>query len=130
MVNTVQTKKKSPLFPDVPRGPKAINESGQFTEVWHLGFSSLFQALQKNFSNEGIQIPQLSTADLNTILEPYTRAAQQQKTLQEARLPNISGKKVFDYTAEAEKTFIINFVTPGNESTAVSAAAWKTVTLV
>ena len=115
------------IFPDFPRGSPVINKEGNFTEVWHLQMSSLFQALQKTFSNEGFQLPRLSNDDMNTILSFYTAAIG--KTLQNARLPNISGRKAFNFTTESEKTFIINFTPTGNQSGTISAVAWKTVTL-
>lgn len=42
------------IFPDLPREVPVINKDGDFSPLWSLGLSSLFQALQTNFKNEGI----------------------------------------------------------------------------
>lgn len=124
-----ETKKAKQIFPDVPREKEFLNEKGQVTTVWHHSFTQLYQALQRNFSNEGIQIPQLSTDDLNKILASYTAAKDAGLSLTQANLKNINGKKAFDYILSQEKTFILTFSTPGDATTPIASAAWKTVTL-
>lgn len=123
---TVQTKLPSALFPDIPREHKIVNEHGHLSPIWQRNLSSLYQGLQNNFSNEGFQLPQLSGDQINTIAAKYQQYVG-------APLPpgvkNISGTKVYDYTNTAEKTFIITFATPGDSSTNVATAGWKTVTL-
>lgn len=123
----IQTKKNKAIFPDIPRGEPIVQQSLHLTTVWHHSLTQLYQALQRNFSNEGLQLPILSSDDINNITaiyQPYIG-----KVLPQI-IPNISGSKVYEYSTEQEKTFIINFTTPGDASTPVVAAAWKTVTLI
>ena len=127
MANNTQVKKKSPIFPDIPRGFKSVDANGQFTPVWHLGFSSLFQALQRNFTNEGLLIPSLKTTDLDAIQALYTPYVLAKLP---SNLPNISGKMAYDSTLSVPKMFIIVFATPDDPSSVVNSASWKTFTLV
>ena len=42
------------IFPDLPRETPVLDKEGDFSPLWSLGLSALFQALQENFKNEGI----------------------------------------------------------------------------
>lgn len=118
-------KKKQSIFPDFPRGTPTVDKGGNFTPNWHLGFSSLFQGLQRNFTNEGIQLPQLTSTELDSILENYTSVFGQKLGL----LPNISGKVVYDSSNNVPRIFVIIFVN-NDPSGIVSSASWKTFTIV
>ena len=55
------------IFPDLPRETPVLDKEGDFSPLWSLGLSALFQALQENFKNEGIIFPRLSAANIATI---------------------------------------------------------------
>ena len=101
-----QNSRPQAIFPDIPREVPVINEEGNFTELWSLGFGALFQALQTNFKNEGILFPALNAANIATIQSIYT-------PLIGSKLPNntldISGQTVFDTTNRIPKQFIITY---------------------
>jgi hypothetical protein len=122
-----QIKQRQSIFPDFPRGTPTVDKNGNFTENWRLGLSSVFQGLQKNFTNEGIQIPQLPESDLDTIEAPYTALGSNLKPL--GLLPNIAGKMVYDTTNNVPKMFIIVFQNTDDPSSNVTSASWKTFTL-
>jgi len=119
---TTQTKLNSTIFPDFPRGSPAVTHDGNFSPLWHLQLSSLFQALQKNFGNEGIQIPQLNSEDINTIEALYNPILIGKPL--PTGLKDISGKIVFDSANKIPKIFIITY--NGNN---IATASWKTFTL-
>jgi hypothetical protein len=131
----LQTAKPQSIFPDLPRTSPAVSKEGEFTQDWSLGFSLLFQALQKNYSNEGLLLPPLTAAELTTIQNmyaPYTGSPgiplpQDTPDSTQTFLPDISGAMVFDSTNRVPKVFIITYdsSTPPN----VLTAAWKTYTL-
>lgn len=127
MTNTIPAKKKQSIFPDFPRGTPVLNKTGGFTDNWHLGLSTIFQQLQKNFTNEGVQIPQLIYSDIQQIQEVYNPRLIN-KTL--GNIPNISGKMVYDITNTVIKVFIITFATPDDPSSEIQDAVWKTVQFV
>ena len=134
MATQTQTKKKQSIFPDFPRESPVVDKNGDFGPIWHLGFSTLFQQLQKNFTNEGLQIPQLSgptgpdpTAGDITKIQDIYQAVVGTKL---GNLPNISGKIVYDYTNNVPKVFIIEFATVNDPSSNVQSASWKTFTIV
>lgn len=112
------------IFPDLPREAPAVDKDGNFSLFWSLGFSSLFQALQANYKNEGILIPPLTQAQANDILAIYTPYIG-------APLPvgtiNISGQMIFNTDIPGPQIFIINFdgATPPN----VTAVKWWTFTI-
>lgn len=127
-----QTKQPQALFPDVPREVPAVDKNGNFTELWSLGLGALFQALQENFSNEGILFPSLTITQINAIQAIYTPLIggplpQDQAGNSGQFIPDISGKTVFDSTNRVPKQFIITFdgATPPN----IVTASWKTFTL-
>lgn len=125
---TTQTNKPQSIFPDLPREIPAIDKEGNFTALWSLGLSSLFQALQDNFKNEGIVFPQLTATELATIQAIYTPyigfpLPQNDPTNRTQQfIPDISGQTVFDSTNRIPKQFIITYdsATPPN----VLNASW------
>jgi hypothetical protein len=130
---TEQTKQPSAIFPDYPRENPIVDKDGNLTQLWDLGLSSLFQALQDNFKNEGILFPQLTAAEIATIQAIYTPyigfPLPQNETPNRSQLviPDISGQAVFDSTNRVPKMFIITYdgATPPN----IVTADWKTFTL-
>ena len=122
---TTQTSTPQAIFPDLPRDPHSIDDQGNFTQTWMLAFSSLFQGLQKNFSNEGLRLPLLSATEMATIAALYTPyigspLPQNQAGGTQLFLPDISGAMVFDSTNRAANVFSITYdaSTPPNVSTA------------
>lgn len=112
------------IFPDFPHEQKAVEKDGGLTSAWNLSLSSLYQALQKNFKNEGIVFPPLTADQIATLLALYTPSIGLPLP---TNLPDISGQTVFDSTNRVPKQFIITFdgAVPPN----VVTAAWKTFTL-
>lgn len=130
-----QLKQPQSIFPDLPRASPAVDKNGNFTQLWDLGLSSLFQALQDNFKNEGILFPRLDATQIAAILALYTPfiglpLPQDAIPRTQDFLPDISGQTVFDTTNRVPKQFIITFnaTTPPNPPT-VATVAWKTFTL-
>jgi hypothetical protein len=122
---TTQTSIPQAIFPDVPRDPHSVDKEGNFTQSWMLAFSSLFQGLQKNFSNEGLRLPLLTATQMATITAIYTPyiglpLPQNQSGGSQVFLPDISGAQVFDSTNRAANVFSITYdaSTPPNVSTA------------
>lgn len=95
------------IFPDLPREIPAIDKDGNFTSLWSLGLSSLFQALQQNFKNEGIVFPPLSAANMTTIQNLYTAYIGGTYQALTKALPDISGQTVFDSTTYITNQFVI-----------------------
>ena len=113
------------IFPDLPRESPVIDKNGDFSSIWSLGISALFQALQENFKNEGILFPRLSDANIaniEAIYAPLIGGPLPQN------IPDISGQTVFDRTNGVSKQFVITYdgATPPNILTAV----WKTFAYV
>jgi len=112
------------LFPDVPRTPNVTDDSGKLNEDWRIGFAQIYQALQANFSNEGIALPPVTPTQQGVVTAYYT-------TLVGAPLPvgvkDISGRTIYDPVNQVPKVFIITFdgATPPN----VTGASWKTYTI-
>lgn len=109
------------IFPDLPREVPVINKDGDFSPLWSLGLSSLFQALQENFKNEGILFPRLSAqniADIEAIYTPLIGSPLPQN------IPDISGQTVFDTTNRVSKQFVITYdgAVPPN----IVTATWRT----
>jgi len=108
------------IFPDLPREVPVINKDGDFSPLWSLGISALFQALQANFKNEGILFPGLSAsniADIQSLYTPYIGNPLPNN------LPDISGQTVFDTTNRVSKQFVITYdgATPPN----IVTATWR-----
>jgi len=95
------------IFPDLPREQTAVNSKGEFVELWSLGLSALFQALQSNFKNEGILFPPLSAANMATIQSLYATYVGGTYDALTMALPDISGQTVFDSTTYITNQFVI-----------------------
>lgn len=113
------------IFPDLPREVPVINKDGDFSTLWSLGLSSLFQALQENFKNEGILFPRLTAANIANIQAIYTPLIGGPLP---QNIPDISGQTVFDYTNKVSKQFVITYdgATPPN----IVTATWRTLAYV
>lgn len=114
-----ETTQLQAIFPDLPRETPVIGMDGDFSPLWSLGLSSLFQALQENYKNEGILLPRLSAtniANIEAIYTPLIGGPLPQAT------PDISGQMVFDTTNRIPKQFIITYdaSTPPN----ILSASW------
>ena len=118
------TKNPPTIFPDLPRESPAVDKQGDFSALWSLSLSSLFQGLQANFKNEGIVLPPLTATQIATIQAIYTPLI---GTPLPQNIPDISGQTIFDSTNRVPKVFIITYdnATPPN----ITAASWKTYTL-
>ncbi len=109
------------IFPDLPRETPVIDKNGDFSSLWSLGLSSLFQALQENFKNEGILFPRLSAqniADIEAIYTPLIGSPLPQN------IPDISGQTVFDTTNRVSKQFVITY--DGAMPPNIVTATWRT----
>ena len=108
------------IFPDLPRETPVIGKDGDFSPLWSLGLSALFQALQENFKNEGIIFPRLSAANIATIQAIYTPLIGSPLP---QNIPDISGQTVFDTTNRVSKQFVITYdgATPPN----IVTATWR-----
>ena len=108
------------IFPDLPREVPVLDKEGDFSPLWSLGLSSLFQALQTNFKNEGIVFPNLSAANIADIAALYTPFIGLPLP---NNLPDISGQTVFDSTNRVSQQFVITYdgATPPN----IVTAAWR-----
>ena len=109
------------IFPDLPRETPVLDKEGDFSPLWSLGLSALFQALQENFKNEGIIFPRLSAANIATIQAIYTPLIGSPLP---QNIPDISGQTVFDTTNRVSKQFVITYdgATPPN----ILTATWRT----
>jgi hypothetical protein len=94
------------IFPDLPRDVPCVDKDGNFSALWSLGFASLFQALQRNFKNEGIVFPNLDATSINNIQAIYTPLIGNPLPI---GVPDISGQTVFDTTNRVSKQFIITY---------------------
>ena len=108
------------IFPDLPREVPVSNKDSDFSPLWSLGLSSLFQALQTNFKNEGIVFPNLSATNIASIQALYTPFIGSPLP---NNLPDISGQTVFDTTNRVSKQFVITYdgATPPN----IVTATWR-----
>lgn len=115
------------IFPDMPRQVPIVGEDGDFAPLWLLGLSSLFQALQDNYTSEGILLPRLTTTQATTIANNYTQYYIPTPIPLPPGTQDISGKMIYNTTLELPQIFIINFdgATPPN----VLAARWWTFTI-
>lgn len=122
---TAQTPILQSIFPDLPRETPAVDKDGNFMDLWALGFSALFQALQTNFKNEGILFPKLSSTNIATIQSIYTPLIGNPLP---QNIPDISGQTVFDTTNRVPKQFIITYdaSSPPN----ILSAQWVQLTVL
>jgi hypothetical protein len=121
----VQQQQFQAIFPDLPRETPAVNKEGDFSQLWSLGFSSLFQALQENFKNEGILFPRLSAANIANIQAIYTPLVGAPLP---QYIPDISGQTIFDTTNRVPRQFIITYdnATPRN----ILSASWLQINVM
>lgn len=115
------------LFPDLPRETPAVNKEGNFNDLWALGLSSLFQALQRNYKNEGILIPPLSDAQATDIANLYTQYYTPTPIPLPPGVPDISGQMIYNTTITKPQIFVINY--DGSTPPNVTAARWWTFTI-
>lgn len=108
------------IFPDLPRETPVIDQKGNFAPLWSLGLSSLFQALQDNFKNEGILFPRLSAANIATIQAIYAPLIGFPLP---QNIPDISGQTVFDTTNRVSKQFVITY--DGSIPPNIVTAMWR-----
>lgn len=108
------------IFPDLPRESPAVTKDGNFSMIWSLGFAALFQALQTNFSNEGLLFPLLSAANIAAIQAKY---APYIGLPLPSTLADISGKAVFDTDNRVSKQFVITY--DGSTPPLILAAQWN-----
>lgn len=108
------------IFPDLPREVPHVDKDGNLGNLWSLGFASLFQALQRNFSNEGIRFPPLNATQIAQIQAIYTPLIGAPLPI---TVPDISGQTIFDSTNRVSKQFVITFdgATPPN----IVTATWR-----
>ncbi len=118
----MSTQNPQSIFPDLPREAPVLDKSGNFNALWSLGFSALFQALQKNFKNEGIVFPPLTATQMSTIQALYTSYIGSSYATLVAALPDISGQTVFDSTTLISNQFVI--ATNGAATPLVTLAKW------
>lgn len=113
------------IFPDLPRERPVLDKDGDFSPLWSLGLSSLFQALQENFKNEGILFPRLTATNIANIEAIYTPLIGGPLP---QNIPDISGQTVFDSTNRVSKQFVITYdgATPPN----IVTATWRTFMFV
>lgn len=120
---TFQMNRFPSIFPDVPRESPVIDKKGDFTALWSLGLGALFQALQENFSSEGIKWPPLNSDNIDSIQDIYTPLIGSPLPV---GVPDISGKTVFDTTNRIFRGFVITYdnASPPN----IVTANWVTFT--
>lgn len=123
----LQEKKPKPIFPDIPRDTKAVDDQGNFVNQWVLAFNNLFQTLQQFFSNEGFGLPVMSLADQAAFAATYTKYIGKYLPAGEN---DPTGKRIidppfYDGTLRKPKVFIIEY----DSDKKVASAAWKTYTV-
>ena len=116
---TSEPRQLQSIFPDVPRETPETDGQGNFTALWSLFFGALSQALQDNFSNEGILFPSLSATNIATIQAIY---APYIGLPLPSTIPDISGKTVFDSTNRVPKQFIITY--DASSPSIILSASW------
>lgn len=115
------------IFPDLPREIPAIDKDGNFSPLWSLGFSSLFQALQQNYKNEGILFPPLTDDQASEIAALYVQYYNPTPVPLPPGIPDISGQTIYNKTILAPQIFIISF--DGSTPPNVTGARWWTFTI-
>lgn len=109
------------IFPDLPREIPVIDaKTGDFAPLWSLGLSSVFQALQDNFKNEGILFPRLTATQIANIQAIYTPLIGAPLPI---TIPDISGQTVFDTTNRVSKQFVITY--DSSTPPKILAAQWN-----
>lgn len=115
------------IFPDLPRESPAVDKNGNFSPLWALGFSSLFQALQQNYKNEGIIFPPLTSDQATEIANLYTQYYTPTPVPLPPGVKNISGQTIYNTTILKPQIFIISF--DGSTPPNVTGARWWTFTI-
>ncbi len=123
---TTSTQPKA-IFPDFPRETPVLNVNGDFNSLWQLGLSSLFQALQRNFKNEGIVFPPLTLTQATDIENLYTQYYTPTPIPLPPGVPDISGQTIYNSTLEVPQIFIISF--DASNPPNVVGARWWTFTI-
>lgn len=123
----VEIKQPQSIFPDLPREVPAVDKNGNFNALWALGFSSLFQAIQRNFKNEGILFPPLTTTQANQIAALYTQYYTPTPIPLPPGVQDISGQTIYNSTILAPQIFIISY--DGSTPPNVTGARWWTFTI-
>ena len=59
-----QTPKQQAIMPDLPREHPIVDKNGMINDYWALFFDNLTSVLQNNYSNEGVQIPSQTAANI------------------------------------------------------------------
>lgn len=122
---TTQTRQPQSIFPDYPRESPVIDEKTKdFMPLWGLGLSQLFQALQTNYTNEGIIIPPLNSTQIATLQAIYTPYVGGPYADLVAAHPDISGKMIYNLTNNVPQIFVIV-----NTAGTVTSARWWTFTI-
>ena len=119
---TTQTKQPQSIFPDLPTDKPPVDKEGNFTLFWNLYFVSQAQALQKNFKNEGIVFPPLTSSEMASIQALYTSYIGGTYATLTMNLPDISGQTVFDTTTRTSQQFVIAMDT--SPAPLVTLAEW------
>jgi hypothetical protein len=115
------------IFPDLPRETPAVDKDGNFNYLWSLGLSSLFQALQSNYKNEGILIPPLTSTQAADIAALYAQYYTPTPIPLPPGVPDISGQMIYNTTISGPQIFVINY--DGSTPPNVTAARWWTFTI-
>lgn len=57
---------------NVPNLPidEFLDKDGKMSDIWRMFFFQLIQAMQQTVSNEGFQIPQLTSAEIAQLVDP------------------------------------------------------------
>jgi len=116
---TTQTKLPQSIFPDYPREQPLVDKQGNLIAHWDLQLSALFQALQKNYKNEGIVFPPLTQTQMDTIAALYSGLINMQLP---QTLPDISGQTVFNLTTRSPYQFIITY--DASSPPKIASAGW------
>lgn len=114
-----------PIFPSMPHASPVVDANGNFNSMWLIGLSQLFQALQRNFKNEGILVPRLTQTQIDDIATSY---ASYVGSPLPPGVQDISGQLVFDITNNVSKQFVIAYDSSSPYN--ILSAQWKTLQYV
>lgn len=64
---TQPTNKQVPLFPDMPKGAKFLDDEGKVSQEWLFYFDQMQLSLSRNFKPEGFVIPPQSAANISNL---------------------------------------------------------------
>lgn len=67
---TQPTNKQVPIFPDMPRGTKFLDEDGKVHPEWLFYLDQMQIALTRNFKPEGFVIPPQSASNIARLTSP------------------------------------------------------------